>query len=161
MPSQTKTLTSGSVVLFLIAASYLFAIRSEMHLYSFEPRSTHHLSMSMAISRLKYRLPGYLGYNSVLETLAVATSEFSDNRNPVENPCIVNSKLRMCFFSFPSINQTILQAMELKGLVHSGTHTMQATISPGLVDYYILSFLLFGYQFQSLLHFYFLLLAIQ
>ena len=161
MHSQRKTFASGSVVFLLIAASYLFAIQSEMHLYTSEPRMVHLLSMSVAISKLKYGLSGYVGYNSVLEKLSVALNEFSDNGNPVENLCINNVKLRMCFFSFPSLNQTVVAAIELKNLAHSGVHTTQALVSPGLVDYYSLSFLLFGYQFQSLLYFYFFLLTIQ
>lgn len=161
MPSRIKTLASGPVVLLLIAASYLFAIQSEMHLYITEPRPSHLLSISVAISKLKYGLSGYVGYNSVLENLSIALNEFSDNGNPVENPCNNNVKLRMCFFSSPLLNKGILAAMELKDVAHRGIHTMQGQLGPGLVDYYSLSFLLFGYQFQSLLYFYFFLLTIQ
>ena len=147
--------------MILVATSYVFAIRAEMHLFSFEPRAVHQLAISAAISRLKYGLPGYTGYNSVLETLNIALNDFSDNRNPVYDPCIFNSGLRMCFFKFPSLNQVILQALKLQNVPRDGTHTLSSHITPGLVDYYSLSFLLFGYQFQSLLYFYFLLLAIQ
>ena len=161
MSSHSKTLTSGLVVMILVAASYVFAIRAEMHLFSFEPRALHQFAISAAISRLKYGLPGYLGYNSVLETINIALNDFSDNRNPVYDPCISNSGLRMCFFKFPSLNQVILQALKLQNVPHGGTHTLMGQLDPGLVDYYSLSFLLFGYQFQSLLYFYFLLLAIQ
>ena len=157
MSSHSKTLTSGLVVMILVAASYVFAIRAEMHLFSFEPRYTNQLAISAAISRLKYGLPGYLGYNSVLETLNIALNDFSDNRNPVYDPCISNSGLRMCLFKFPSLNQVILQALKLQNVAHDETHTLMGQLDPGLVDYYSLSFLLFGYQFQSLL--YFLLLA--
>ena len=161
MSSHSKTLTSGLVVMILVAASYLFAIRAKMHLFSFEPRYTNQLAISAAISRLKYGLPGYLGYNSVLENLNNALNDLSDNRNPVYDPCISNSGLRMCFFKFPSLNKVILQALKLQNVARDGAHTLRGQFSPGLVDYYSLSFLLFGYQFQSLLYFYFLLLAIQ
>jgi len=161
MSSHSKTLTSGLVVMILVAASYLFAIQSEMHLFTFEPRVVHQHAISTAISRLKYGLPGYLGYNSVLETLNIALNDFSNNRNPVYDPCIFNSGLRMCFFKFPLLNQMIVQALKLQNVARDGTHTLSSYITPGLVDYYSLSFLLFGYQFQSLLYFYFLLLAIQ
>ena len=67
----------------------------------------------------------------------------------------------MCIFKFPSLNQVILQALKLQNVARDGAHTLRGQFSPGLVDYYSLSFLLFGYQFQSLLYFYFLLLAIQ
>ena len=146
--------------MLLIAANFLFAIQHDMHLHTSGPRDVHQLAISAAISRLKYGLSGYVGYNSVLKTLSGALNDFS-YRSPVENPCIVNVKLRMCFFGFPSLNQVILQATELKNVAHRDTHTLQAQIGPGLVDYYILSFVLFGYQFQSLLYLYFLLLAIQ
>ena len=160
MPSRRKTLASGSVVMLLIAANFLFAIQHDMHLHTSGPRDVHQLAISAAISRLKYGLSGYVGYNSVLKTLSGALNNFSD-LSPVENPCIVNDKLRMCFFSFPSLNQVISQATELKNVAHLDTHTLQGQIGPGLVDYYILSFLLFGYEYQSLLYLYFLLLAIQ
>ena len=61
MSSHGKTLTSGLVVMILVAASYLFAIRAEMHLFSFEPRAVHQLAISAAVSRLNYGLAGYLG----------------------------------------------------------------------------------------------------
>lgn len=151
MPSQTKTLTSGSVVLLLIAASYLFAIRSEMHLYSFEPRYLHQLSISAAISKLKYGLPGYLGYNAVLKFLEPAFDNVADNYYEVN--------LQLNRYIAAATEPTTDARHSYAG--HSGTHTLQSLIGPGLVNYYILSFLLFGYQFQSLLYFYFLLLAIQ
>ena len=151
MPSQTKTLTSGSVVLLLIAASYLFAIRSEMHLYSFEPRYLHQLSISAAISKLKYGLPGYLGYNAVLKILEPAFDNVADNYYEVN--------IQLNKYIAAATEPTTDARHSYAG--HSGTHTLQSLIGPGLVNYYILSFLLFGYQFQSLLYFYFLLLAIQ
>ena len=60
-----------------------------------------------------------------------------------------------------NLNLYITNALKLQTVARDGTHTLSSHITPGLVDYYSLSFLLFGYQFQSLLYFYFLLLAIQ
>ena len=145
MSSHGKTLTSGLVVMILVAASYLFAIQSEMHLFSFEPRAVHQLAISAAISRLKYGLPGYLGYETVFKALDQSFDHIVDSYYPVVG----------------NLNPYITNALNLKTVARDGTHTLSSHITPGLVDYYSLSFLLFGYQFQSLLYFYFLLLAIQ
>ena len=145
MSSHLKTLTSGLVVMILVAASYLFAIRAEMHLFSFEPRAVHQLAISAAISRLKYGLPGYLGYETIFKSFHYSFNQHTDVQLPVVD----------------HLNVNITNALKLQNVARAGTHTLSSHITPGLVDYYSLSFLLFGYQFQSLLHFYFLLLAIQ
>ena len=145
MSSHLKTLTSGLVVMILVAASYLFAIRAKMHLFSFEPRYTNQLAISAAISRLKYRLPGYLGYRTVFKALDRSFDNIDDSYYPVVG----------------NLNPYITNALKLQNVAHDETHTLRGQFSPALVDYYSLSFLLFGYQFQSLLYFYFLLLAIQ
>lgn len=153
MPSRRKTFTSGSVVVLLIAASYLFAIQSQMHLYSFEPRYLHQVTISAAISRLKYGLPGYLGYNAVLKALEPGFDDPADNYYRVDFSL---NRYIAAATEFPT-DARHREAMSAYG----GIHTLKGLVSPGLVDYYSLSFLLFGYQFQSLLYFYFLLLAIQ
>ena len=145
MSSHLKTLTSGLVVMILVAASYLFAIRAEMHLFSFEPRVVHQLAISAAISRLKYGLPGYLGYETIFKALDYSFDQDTDSLVPV----VIR------------LNVEITNALKLQNVAHDETHTLRGQFSPALVDYYSLSFLLFGYQFQSLLYFYFLLLAIQ
>ena len=145
MSSHSKTLISGLVVMILVAASYVFAIRAEMHLFSFEPRYTNQLAISAAISRLKYRLPGYLGYRTVFKALDRSFDNIDDSYYPVVG----------------NLNPYITNALKLQNVAHDETHTLRGQFSPALVDYYSLSFLLFGYQFQSLLYFYFLLLAIQ
>ena len=145
MSSHLKTLTSGLVVMILVAASYLFAIRAEMHLFSFEPRAVHQLAISAAISRLKYGLAGYLGYETVFKAIAQDFDCDCDVMYPVVE----------------GLNLDITNALKLQNVPHDGIHTLKSHITPGLVDYYSLSFILFGYQFQSLLYFYFLLLAIQ
>ena len=145
MSKHSKTLSSGLVVMILVAASYVFAIRAEMHLFSFEPRPVHQLAISAAISRLKYRLPGYLGYRTVFKALDRSFDNIDDSYYPVVG----------------NLNPYITNALKLQNVAHDETHTLRGQFSPALVDYYSLSFLLFGYQFQSLLYFYFLLLAIQ
>ncbi len=145
MSKHSKTLTSGLVVMILVAASYVFAIRAEMHLFSFEPRPVHQLAISAAISRLKYGLPGYLGYRTVFKALDRSFDNIDDSYYPVVG----------------NLNPYITNALKLQNVAHDETHTLRGQFSPALVDYYSLSFLLFGYQFQSLLYFYFLLLAIQ
>ena len=145
MSSHSKTLTSGLVVMILVAATYLFAIQSEMHLFSFEPRVVHQLAISKAISRLKYGLAGYLGYETVFKALDYSFDENTD-----------------AWFSVDEwVNVHITNALKLQNVARDRTHSLKGQFNPALVDYYSLSFLLFGYQFQSLLYFYFLLLAIQ
>ena len=139
--------------MLLIAANFLFAIQHEMHLYSFEPRHVHQLAISTAISRLQYGLPGYLGYNTISKTISSSLDHIVTNVYIVDTG--LNLRIRDALDLSPSPNY--LEATS----AYNGTHSLQGLIGPGLVDYYILSFLLFGYQFQSLLYFYFLLLAIQ
>ena len=145
MSSHSKTLISGLVVMILVAASYVFAIWAEMHLFSFEPRYTNQLAISAAISRLKYGLPGYVGYETIFKALDYSFDTQADNSTSV----------------VARLNLDITNALKLQNVARDGTHTLRGQFSPALVDYYSLSFLLFGYQFQSLLYFYFLLLAIQ
>jgi len=145
MSSHSKTLTSGLVVMILVAASYLFAIQSEMHLFTFEPRVVHQLAISTAISRLKYGLAGYLGYETVFKALDSSFDEDTDDWFSVDD----------------RLNVQITNALKLQNVARDRTHSLRGQFNPALVDYYSLSFLLFGYQFQSLLYFYFLLLAIQ
>ena len=133
------------VVMILVAASYVFAIRADMHLFGFEPRYTNQLAVSAAITRLKYGLPGYVGYKTIFKALDYSFNEFKDHQTSV----------------VAGLNLDITNALKLENVAHDGTHTLKGQFSPALVDYYSLSFLLFGYQFQSLLYFYFLLLAIQ
>jgi hypothetical protein len=83
MSSHLKTLTSGLVVMILVAASYVFAIRAEMHLFSFEPRYTNQLAISAAISRLKYGLPGYIGYETIFKALDYSFDTQADNSSQV------------------------------------------------------------------------------
>ena len=145
MSSHSKTLISGLVVMILVAASYVFAIRAEMHLFSFEPRYTNQLAISAAISRLKYGLPGYVGYETIFKALDYSFDENTD-----------------AWFSVDEwVNVHITNALKLQNVARDRTHSLKGQFNPALVDYYSLSFLLFGYQFQSLLYFYFLLLAIQ
>ena len=145
MSKHSKTLSSGLVVMILVAASYVFAIRAEMHLFSFEPRAVHQVAISAAVSRLKYGLPGYLGYETVFKALDHSFDNIDDSVYPVVG----------------NLNPYITNALKLQNVARDGTHTLRGLVSAGLVNYYSLSFLLFGYQFQSLLYFYFLLLAIQ
>lgn len=138
--------------MLLIAASYLFAIQSQMHLYSFEPRYLHQVTISAAISGLKYGLSGYLGYNAVLKALEPGFDDPADNYYRVD---FSSNRYIAAATEFPT-DARHREASSAYGGTHLITHS-----SPGLVDYYSLSFLLFGYQFQSLLYFYFLLLSIQ
>ena len=59
--TKHKSIVSGVVVVMLVAANFVFAIRSEMHLFTHEVRNQMHGSISIAISGLQYGLPGYLG----------------------------------------------------------------------------------------------------
>ena len=142
--TKHKSIVSGVVVAILVAANFVFAIRSEMHLFTHEVRNQMHGSISIAISGLQYGLPGYLGYNAVKNAIEVGFDEHTDPWFPV----VIH------------INPLITNAMAIENVAQGGVHTLLAQ-EPGMVDFYKLSFLLFGFRYQSFLYFYFLILAVE
>ena len=142
--TRYKSIVSGVVVGLLVAANFVLAIRREMHLFTHEVRNQMHGSISIAISSLQYGLPGYLGYNAVKNAIAPG---FDDHTDPWFN---VDT----------SLNPLITKALAIENVAQGGVHTLYAQ-EPGMVDFYKLSFMLFGFRYQSILYFYFFLLAIQ
>lgn len=150
--TKQKSIVSGVVVALLVAANFLFAIRREMHLFTHEVRNQMHGSLSIAISGLQYGLSGYLGYNAVKNAIAPWFDEHTDPWFPVyfsRSPLIDNS-----------LNGLMMNALAIENVAQGGIHTLYAQ-EPGMVDFYKLSFLLFGFRYQSILYFYFFLLAIE
>ena len=142
--AKNNKLLSGFVVALLLAANFLYAIRREMHLFTHEVRDQMHGSISIAISGLHYGLPGYLGYNAVKNAIEPWFDQHTDPWNPVD----------------PGLNGLIKDALAIENVAQAGIHTLHAQ-EPGMVDFYKLAFLLFGFRYQSFLYFYFFLLAIE
>ena len=142
--TKYKSIVSGVVVALLVAANFAFAIRREMHLFTHEVRNQMHGSISIAISNLQYGLPGYLGYNAVKNAIA---PHFDEHTDP-------------WFYVDTNLNPLITKALAIEDVAQGGVHTLHAQ-EPGMVDFYKLSFMLFGFRYQSILYFYFFLLAIE
>ena len=141
--TKQKSIVSGVVVAILVVANLVYAIRREMHLFTHEVRNQMHGSLSIAISSLQYGLPGYLGYNAVKNIIEPGFDQHTDPWFPVDT----------------NLNPLINSALAIENVGQAGIHTLHAQ-EPGMVDFYKLAFLLFGFRYESFLYCYFFLLAI-
>lgn len=160
---------SSIVVLALVAANLLYAVQHEMHLYTHASQDKIQYGMSAAISSLQYGLHGYLGYNKVAECLKTALDDWTDSwfDVSVDSPptryiwSADFAELQCSGFKYKDyLNTLITAALNIEDIEDAGTHTLEGT-EPGIVDYYKLSFIVFGYRYQSFLYFYFLILVTQ
>lgn len=147
--NKTQAIFLG-IILAILIMIWTFAINTGMHNTVPEATARHTMAISAAISDLKHNLKGYVGYGEVLETLASNGLTINpDNGGHPEyltNPTVLNNAIKAAS-SLPEIhNQQYLHTLKHEDV--------------GLVDYYKLSFLLFGYNIQGFLYLYFLLLFI-
>ncbi len=134
--TKYKSIVSSVAVALPVAANFVLAIRREMHLFTHEVRNQMHGSISITISRLQYGLPGYLGYNAVKNAIAPHFDGHMDPWFHVDynfGPPAIN------------LNRAITKALAIENVAQGGVHTLYAQ-EPGMVDFYKLSFLLFGFR---------------
>ena len=136
---RTRSWFSFALIFFIIIYTVIFCIKNEMHHSIAGPIDYYPEAISIAISGLTYNLDGYVGYNKVYETL-------------------INSGMMGSFFNNEEIlNYAILEARKLNDVSSGGVHTFWVG-DFGYVDYVRAAFLLFGYNIEGLLYFYFVLL---
>ena len=162
--SFLKLRASRIIVLALISANFLYAIQHEMHLFTYASRDKIQYGISAAISSLNYGLRGYLGYNKVSECINPAPDDHTRGWISVNTGLPPTRYIWSGNFAGGDcagyLNSLITGALNIQDVAAIGIHTLEGT-EPGVVDYYKLSFILFGYQYQSFLYFYFLILTTQ
>jgi len=138
--SQKNIPYSHALISLLIVVIMLFStfrMAKEMRNSIGEPFNWYLLSICGAISSLEYNRGGYVCYKRVFEKL---------------NDIIINR----WYGSSQRINEVIQEALTLKDVDHGGIYTM-GEMDAGYIDYCRLSFMLFGFNVQSLFYMYCLL----
>ena len=132
-------------IILLMVFGVLFTALNERGPSESNPRSPSLFSqaqiLSITISELKYGLTGYRGFRKVHELFY---------------PHFPRGAAGALITDY---NKTIKQAMNLKDVESGGIH-YGFTFSMGVVDYYKLSFILFGYKIESAFYLFALILIV-
>jgi hypothetical protein len=130
----------AGLVLVTLALTFKLAIDDNMHKAVDDPldgymhywyTSMYGHNMAIALSNLEYGLDGYIGYRKVLEAIQAGALS----------------------------NKAIQESIKLEDVASEGIFR-QTVMDIGHVDYMSLAFKIFGYETESLLYLYFLLLFI-
>lgn len=147
------------ILAFLIAAvflnTFIFSLKRKMDkVVSADGLNMNLECISIAISDLAYGLKGYTGYYKVFLSLYkdgvakdIGILSIKDNMGPEIDQYSIR------------VNNALKNALRIKNVASDGKHYLLRE-DKGLVDYYKLSFLIFGYNTQGFCYLYFFILLI-
>jgi len=152
---RQKTFVYAALITVVFLNTFFLAIERKMNRVIPASGINRHVeSMAIAISDLKYGLKGYGAYYKILLDLQKNGMLEAAGHLPTQENIVTGVEK-----NFIKANNALKNTLNIKNVSANGTHYMLREYK-GLIDFYKISFQLFGYNIQGYCYLYFLIFGL-